>query len=285
MYFFNPKRTRVDWLRALALWSDQSQQRWELLGHGSPKKGSWLPCVPVHVCSFGLIHELKMIGKLRMLILLFLLVLISVHLVIVGPGAVRLMRGPEAIDDVDVDAADSAVDRLAEITERVPMSFTRIVRLDALGEYVRVYMDIWDYRDTMNFSSMESGHKNAEYFMSLILASIILVLVCLILFPVGHSLTLAIVSLITFAFHVSAIAFYFSRVKGDYGIFARYTLSYDADCVGMHLFLVATVLSAAVMALSMISWRRDTRSASEYYVKSTAGSSYRSYPKVFGNKY
>ena len=220
-----------------------------------------------------------MFSKLKISILILFIVIILLHLAIVVPGALRIMQGKKGGDH---KAENTPSEGLPGVEEIETMGFTRIVCLEALGKLVETQLDVWGYNDVMNFAATEEGFKNAELFMFLVNSSLAVALVSLILLFTGHGMLLAIGAIICALVYVATVAFYFCVVLGEYGVFIPYSLTFNGKCIGMFIYLTATAFSVLNAILSVLLWRSGGGAGSEYYPKSTAGSTYRSYPKMYG---
>ena len=220
-----------------------------------------------------------MVSKLKISILILFILIILLHLAIVVPGALRIMKAKKGGDH---EAENAPSEGLPGVEEIETPSFTRIVCLEALGKLVETHLDVWGYSDVMDFAATEEAFKNAELFMFLVNSSLAVTLVSLILLFIGHEMLLAIGAIICALVYVATVAFYFFVVLGEYGKFITYSLIFDGKCTGMFLYIAATAFSIINAGSSVVLWRSGGGAGSEYYPKSTGGSTYRSYPKMYG---
>ena len=184
---------------------------------------------------------------------LFFLFLIVIVLggVVLFPGAVR--ETPEdALREV-ADKPNVMVD-LKNTVERLGISV--IVKLNLVSS---ISLDLWDHRATaLTHGELDLLRQNLLALCVLACLIFVVTILAFIFFMLGLFLTTALFSLLSFFLHVALLVLYFARLLGTYHVLVSVPVStlYDVECIGMHLYIVATALSFFIAVLSMINYCR-----------------------------
>lgn len=212
-----------------------------------------------------------MSNRFRFPLFFLFIIVIVLGMLVIFPGLMR-PTVDEAIQEASKEA--TRLDQLRDTIQRMGMAI--ILKIEFPAPF---YFDMWDFQSKLlQFDALSSIRYNIMGFCVLSFIILFFSLLAFIFFFAGLFFITSLFSLITCVLHVCLLAFYFARVLGTYKVLLAIPIevSYDADCIGVHLYIVSTILSLIITILSFVNYSRPADSTPKFYPKST-GDTYGSF--------